>query len=207
MGETRPGRAGTRAFRSAAEWRAWLERNHTSATALVVRCRKAHVRGPGLTYPEALDEALCFGWIDGVRRRVDDDSFSIRFSPRRPGSIWSAVNIRRVGELEAGDRMRPAGRGAFAARTERRSRVYSYENRGTTELDPAYRRRLQADPEAWAYFQARPPGYRRTSIFWVMEAKREETRLRRLDILLRCSAAGKPIPLLTREPTRARRKP
>ena len=202
MADTRASSPEPRAFRAAAEWRRWLERHHATAAALVVRCRKAHGRGRGLTYPQALDEALCFGWIDGVRRRMDEDSFSIRFSPRRPGSIWSAVNIRRVGQLEAAGRMHPAGRAAFAARTERRSRVYSYENRATTELDPAYRRRLEAHPEAWAYFQTRPPGYRRTSIFWVMEAKREETRRRRLDVLLRCSAAGKPIPLLTRSPSR-----
>ena len=194
-------------FHSAADWRAWLQRHHIAAADLVVRCWKTHARDRGLTYPEALDEALCFGWIDGVRRRVDGDSFSVRFSPRRPRSIWSAVNIRRAEELEAAGRMRPAGRAAFAGRTERRSRVYSYEN-PATELAPAYARRLRADRKAWAFFQAQPPGYRRTSVYWVMEAKREQTRLRRLEVLLDCSAEGRTIPLLTRGPApgRPRRK-
>jgi uncharacterized protein YdeI (YjbR/CyaY-like superfamily) len=193
-------------FRTAADWRAWLEKHHAAATELVVRCWKTHASGRGLTYPPALDEALCQGWIDGVRRRLDEDSFSVRFTPRRPSSIWSTVNIRRAEALEAAGRMRPAGRAAFAARTERRSAVYSYENR-TGKLASAYDRRLRSNRKAWAFFKAQPPSYRRTSIFWVMEAKREDTRVRRLELLIACSAAGKPIPLLTREPATKRPAP
>jgi len=190
-------------FRTAADWRTWLRKRHAAARELVVRCWKSHARDRGLTYPAALDEALCQGWIDGVRRRLDEDSFSVRFTPRRPDSIWSTVNIRRAEALEAAGRMRPAGRAAFAARTERRSAVYSYENR-TGKLAPAYGRRLRSNRQAWAFFRAQAPYYRRTSIFWVMEAKREDTRVRRLEVLIACSAAGKPIPLLTREPATRR---
>ncbi|HEX6103968.1 MAG TPA: YdeI/OmpD-associated family protein [Gemmatimonadales bacterium] len=185
-------------FPSAAAWRAWLERHHAGTPELVVRCWKRGAAMPGLAYSEALDEALCFGWIDGVRRRIDQDSFSVRFTPRRPRSVWSAVNIRRAEELEREGRMRPAGSRAFAERIERRSRVYSYENRGKG-LAPAYLRRLRSERKAWVFFQAQPPGYRRTSAYWVMEAKREETRMRRLETLIACSAQGRRIPLLTRE--------
>lgn len=196
----------TTAFASAAAWRRWLERHHSVASEILLRCRKAHAGGPGVGYREALDEALCYGWIDGVRRRIDDDGFSVRFTPRKRGSIWSAVNIRRAGELQAEGRMHPAGLAAFEQRIERRSRVYSYENRNVA-LSAAYGRRFRENPRAWAWFQAQPPWYRRTSVFWVMSAKREETRLRRLGTLLRCSAEGRTIPSLTRAPTRNRRAP
>lgn len=190
-------------FRSAAEWRGWLRRHHASAPELVVRCWRAHARERGLTYPEALDEALCCGWIDGVRRRVDEDSFSTRFTPRRPNSIWSAVNIRRFHELEAQGRVQAAGRAAFARRTDARSRRYSFESK-PVELETGLAARLRRNRRAWTFFQAQPPGYRRTSIFWVMEARREETRLRRLGILIDCSAEGRRIPLLARsDPKRA----
>lgn len=162
-----------------------------------MRCCKAGAKETGLTYPEAVDEALCFGWIDGVRRRVDADSFSVRFSPRKPKSIWSAVNIRKAAALEAAGRMRPSGRAAFAARQERSSKRYSYESKPSA-LDPAFERKLARHGEAWAFFQSQAPSYRRTSIFWVMEAKREETRARRFATLLECSAKGERIPLLRR---------
>ena len=190
--------AGLADFRSAVEWRAWLARYHEGAKELVVRCWRLPFRDQGITYPEALDEALCYGWIDGVRRRVDDRSFSTRFTPRRSGSVWSAVNVRRVEELEAAGRMRAPGRAAFAARPERRTGVYSYEKRDV-ELLPAYVKRFRRDRQAWRFFQAQPAGYRRISSFWVMEAKREETRLRRLDQLIGCSAENRRIPLLARE--------
>jgi uncharacterized protein YdeI (YjbR/CyaY-like superfamily) len=191
------------AFDSAAAWRRWLERYHATAEALVVRVRKSRVAAPGLGYREALDEALCYGWIDGVRRRIDEDAFSVRFTPRRPGSVWSAVNISRAEQLEAEGRMHPAGLAALAARTERRSRVYSYENREIA-LAESYARRFRRDRRAWGWFQAQSPWYRRMSAFWVMEAKREETRLRRLETLRSCSAEGKTIPLLTRAPAAGR---
>ena len=166
----------------------------------MVRCYKVHAKPKGVTYAQALDEALCFGWIDGVRRSVDAESFSVRFTPRKPKSTWSAVNIRKATELEASGRMRPAGRAAFAAREERRSKRYSYESKPGS-LAPALERELRRNSGAWAFFRAQPPSYRRTSIFWVMEAKREVTRARRFATLMDCSADGERIPLLRREVT------
>ncbi len=152
-----------------------------------------------MTYTQALDEALCFGWIDGVRRRVDANSFSQRFSPRRSRSIWSRVNIRHVERLIEAGRMTEAGLAAFQARDEQRTGVYSFEQR-SIELAPAYRRTFRANRAAWDYFQGEAPYYRRTSTYWVMSAKREETRARRLATLVACSARRTRIPLLTREP-------
>lgn len=191
-----------RTFTSPDAFRAWLETHHRTAHELLVRCFKTHAKEKGLTYPQALDEAPCFGWIDGVRRRVDDQSFSVRFTPRRPKSTWSAVNIQRATELEAGGRMRQAGRMAFAAREAKNSRSYSYETK-PGELDAAAAQKLRADEGAWRFFRAQAPWYRRTSIFWVMEAKREETRARRLATLIAHSARGEPIPLLARAPVRS----
>jgi len=155
----------------------------------------------GLTYREALDQALCFGWIDGVRRAVDDESFSIRFTPRKARSTWSAVNIKRANQLEDEERMHPAGRAAFAAREPRSSRRYSFESK-PRELRRDYQKRLRANRRAWTFFRAQAPWYQRTSIFWVMEAKREETRLRRLDELIQRSAKGQAIRLLSGKPVR-----
>jgi len=146
----------------------------------------------GITYAEALDEALAFGWIDGVRKSLGAESYTIRFTPRRAGSIWSDVNTRRVGELAAMERMAPPGLAAFAARDEAKSRQYSHEQR-SHGLDPAYETQLQANPTAWAFWQTQPPGYRRNASWWVMSAKREETRQKRLATLIEDSAAGKRI--------------
>jgi uncharacterized protein YdeI (YjbR/CyaY-like superfamily) len=146
----------------------------------------------GLTYREALDEALCFGWIDGVRRGIDTESFSTRFTPRKPKSTWSAVNIRRASELEAEGRMHRAGSDAFAARDARNFRRYSFESR-PRKLAPAYQKKLKANGKAWSFFAAQAPWYQRTSIFWIMDAKQEETRLRRLQELIDRSARGEPI--------------
>jgi uncharacterized protein YdeI (YjbR/CyaY-like superfamily) len=184
-------------FASAATFRAWLRRHHRTAGELLVRCFKTHAKERGLTYAEGVDEALCFGWIDGVRRRLDDESFSVRFTPRRPGSIWSLVNIRKAQALEAAGRMAPAGLEAFAARKPRAARPYSYESKPGA-LAPLFQRRFRGDARAWKFFQSQAPWYRRTVIFWVMEAKREETRERRFQALLECSARGEPIPQLRR---------
>jgi len=184
-------------FRNAAAFRAWLQRHHTSETELVVKLYKVHAKEKGLTYVEALDEALCFGWIDGVRRGGDDDSFNIRFTPRKPKSTWSAVNIKKVQELEASGRMHESGRAAFQRRSAERSGIYAYENR-ETELAPAYEKKLSSSKKAWAFFQAQAPWYRRTSIYWVMSAKKDETREKRLATLIEYSAKGKPIPQLDR---------
>jgi uncharacterized protein YdeI (YjbR/CyaY-like superfamily) len=190
-----------KSFPSAPAFRAWLQRHHRTASELTIRCAKAHAREQGITYLEAVEEALCFGWIDGVRRRVDADSFSVRFTPRRPGSKWSAVNIRKAAALMEAGRMQPAGKAAFEARETRAStRRYSYESKPEA-LDPAMERTFRRDRKAWALFQAQPPSYRRTSVFWVMEAKRAETRARRFEILRRCSADDERIPLLRREKT------
>jgi uncharacterized protein YdeI (YjbR/CyaY-like superfamily) len=187
-------------FRSARAFRAWLGKHHATATELVIHLFKTHASERGMGYAEALDEALCFGWIDGIRRAHDEDSFTVRFTPRKPNSIWSAVNIRHVARLEAAGRMRPPGLAAFARRTEKRSRVYSFESRNV-ELAPAYARRFRANRSAWSYFESQAPWYRRTSVFWVMSAKQDETRERRLGVLIDCSARGTPIPQLMRKPS------
>ncbi len=160
---------------------------------------QVHARDKGLTYRDALDEALCFGWIDGVRRSLDKNSFSTRFTPRKPKSKWSAVNVKRATELQAEGRMHPSGAATFAARVAVHPRRYSYETR-PTELDAGSLKALRANKRAWAFFEAQPPWYRRTSAFWVMEAKREETRERRLAELIARSAKREPINLLDRRP-------
>jgi len=186
-----------KAFRDPAGFRAWLERHHDSETELVVRLYKVHAKEKGLTYTQALDEALCFGWIDGVRRGGDEESFSIRFTPRKSKSTWSAVNIKRVAELEAAGRMHESGLAAFRKRSAERSGIYAYENR-QTELSADYEKQFRADRRAWDFFQKQAPWYRRTSIYWVMSAKKEETRERRLTSLIEFSAKRKPIPQLDR---------
>jgi uncharacterized protein YdeI (YjbR/CyaY-like superfamily) len=179
---------------TSASFRAWLERNHARATELFLRCRKTGAAGRGVTYREALDEALCIGWIDGVRRAVDEDSFSVRFTPRKPKSAWSAVNIARARQLEAEGRMHPAGLEAFRARVKPR---YSYESR-PLDLAPAYLAKLRARPRAWRFFEAQPPWYRRTCAFWIMSAKQPATRERRLDVLIESSEQQKGVPPLRR---------
>jgi uncharacterized protein YdeI (YjbR/CyaY-like superfamily) len=188
-----------RGFTSPEEFRAWLETNHRTTKELLVRCYKTHAQEQGLTYRQALDEALCFGWIDGVRRAVDEDSFSVRFTPRKPKSKWSTVNVRRAKELEEEGRMRAAGSAAFAARDAGNSRRYSFEER-PSQLDARSEKTFRANKRAWAFFRAQVPWYQRTSIFWVMDAKREETRARRLAELIGSSARGEPIKLLDRRP-------
>ena len=172
-------------FRRQAAFRAWLTKHHRTTTELVVRIFKTHAADRGLTYAQALDEALCYGWIDGVRRRVDEDSFSIRFTPRKSRSIWSNVNVRHVGRLIEAGRMTKAGMAAFEAREAGRTGIYSFEQPPKT-LDPSYSRTFRANAAAWTYFQEQPPWYRRTTSFWVMSAKREETRAKRLAALIDC---------------------
>ena len=190
-------------FASAAEWRAWLERNHASATDLLVGFHKVATGRGGLTYQAALDEALAFGWIDG-HRRGGAEHWTIRFTPRKPKSIWSAVNIRRVGELTGLGRMHPAGVAAFEARDPVRQKRYSYENRQVS-LAPEYEKAFRADKKAWGWFEAMPPSYRRPATWWVMSAKKEETRQRRLATLIADSAAGRKIVPLTPTGTRKSR--
>jgi uncharacterized protein YdeI (YjbR/CyaY-like superfamily) len=151
-----------------------------------------------MTWPESVDEALCFGWIDGIRKGIDDERYMIRFTPRRVGSVWSAVNIGRVAVLTDEGRMRPAGLAAFEARREDRSGIYSYEQRDEAAFPADVEERFRAAEEAWAWFGAQPKGYRQQTIRWVMTAKREETRERRLAILIADSAAGQRIARLRR---------
>jgi uncharacterized protein YdeI (YjbR/CyaY-like superfamily) len=185
-----------RFFRSGVAFRQWLDANHDRATELLLGFYKKSSGKGGITYAEALDEALCVGWIDGVRRGLDEQSYTIRFTPRKRRSVWSAVNIKRATELQATGRMKPAGLAAFAARDENRSEIYSYE-RKTVELDVASAEALATDAAAWAYYQRQPPWYRRTAGHWVMSAKRPETRAKRLAILIECSRQGKRIPPLS----------
>jgi uncharacterized protein YdeI (YjbR/CyaY-like superfamily) len=177
-------------FDSPAQFRAWLAAHHRTAAELWVGFRKRSTGLPSMTWPESVDEALCYGWIDGLRRSIDATSYKIRFTPRRPGSIWSAVNTRRAAELIESGRMRAAGRKAYAARDAEKTAVYSYE-RAAAALDAASEKRFKADRAAWEFFQAQPPGYRKQMLAWVVSAKREETRARRLALLIALSAAGR----------------
>jgi uncharacterized protein YdeI (YjbR/CyaY-like superfamily) len=185
-------------FATAAEFRAWLERNHDSMSELLVGFHKKGSGRPSITWPDAVDQALCFGWIDGVRRRVDDDSYSIRFTPRKPRSTWSAVNVKRMKELIEQGLVAPAGLAAFERRSDDRTAIYSYEQRKHAQLEPEQERRLRANHGAHAFFEAQPPSYRRAAIHWVTSAKRPETRERRLTQLIECSAEGRTVPPLTR---------
>jgi uncharacterized protein YdeI (YjbR/CyaY-like superfamily) len=178
-------------FPTPADFRAWLEQHHATEKELVVGFYKKGSGKPSITWPESVDEALSFGWIDGIRRRIDDESYSIRFTPRKPDSHWSSVNIRRVPELQEEGRMRPAGLAAFERRSEERSNMYSYEQRRAARFDADQEREFRSNEAAWEFFQAQPPGYRQLSIYRVVSAKREETRRRRLAALIEDSAAGR----------------
>ena len=178
------------------EWRAGLEAHHEDAREHWVGFRKRGTGRPSITWPESVDQALCFGWIDGVRKRVDDASYMIRFTPRKASSRWSRVNVARVAELERAGLMRPAGLAAFAARTE--EGTYSYEQREAAAFDAERERRFRADEPAWAWFSSQPPWYRRTATHWVMSAKRDETRDRRLARLIEDSGAGRAVGPLRR---------
>jgi uncharacterized protein YdeI (YjbR/CyaY-like superfamily) len=186
-----------RFFRTPADFRRWLERHHQSAAELLVGFYKREAGRPCMSWPESVDEALCFGWIDGVRRRVDTVSYTIRFTPRRPGSIWSAVNTRRARALAAAGRMAPAGLAALEARRPNRSGQYSYEQRPTTLVQP-YARMLARRPRAQRFFESQTPSYRRAATWWVVSAKKEETRLKRARTLVELSAQGELIPQFLR---------
>jgi uncharacterized protein YdeI (YjbR/CyaY-like superfamily) len=184
-------------FTAPEDFRRWLEQHHDRASELWVGYYRKSTGKSSMTWQESVDEALCFGWIDGIRKRIDDERYMNRFTPRRPGSTWSAINIRRVGELTAQGRMRPAGLRAFEARRDDRSGIYSYEQRHRAVLDPVFERKFRTNEEAWAHFEARPSSYRQAAVRWVMSAKKEETRERRLGQLIEASAAGRTVPPLT----------
>ncbi len=174
-------------FETPAEFRKWLEKHHATAEEFWVGLYKRDSGKPSLTWPESVDEALCVGWIDGIRKNLDETSYTIRFTRRKRGSIWSAVNIKRAQELIELGRMKPAGLQAFENRKEDRSRRYSYEQEGV-KLAGEYEEQLRGNPAAWKFFNSRPAGYQRTVSWWVMSAKKEETRLRRLNQLIAQSA-------------------
>ncbi len=182
-----------RFFSGAAAFRRWLRAHHAKSDGLVVGFHRVASGRGGLTYAEALDEALCVGWIDGLRRSLDETSWSIRFSPRKPDSVWSQVNLRHVERLEREGRMTPAGRAIFAKRDPKKVYQYSHELR-LHALSPAYEKRLRADRAAHADFAKRPPFYRRAVHKWIMTAKQEATRERRFAMLLDCSRRGAKVP-------------
>jgi uncharacterized protein YdeI (YjbR/CyaY-like superfamily) len=171
-------------FPSPAAWHAWLEQHHEKHDELWVGFHKVGSGKPSITWPEAVDGALCFGWIDGVRKSLDESSYVIRFTPRRSKSIWSAVNIKRIAELSTLGLMRPAGVRAFERRTGDRSEIYAYEQRMGAELRGAYEKQFRARKKAWKFFRAQPPWYQRTASWWVISAKKEATRLKRLAQLI-----------------------
>jgi uncharacterized protein YdeI (YjbR/CyaY-like superfamily) len=180
-------------FSGPEEFRAWLEANHSTATELWMGLYRKHVPDRGLTWEQAVPEALCFGWIDSVSQRIDDDARRQRWTPRKPGSNWSAVNIAHVEKLTAAGRMHPAGIAAFERRREDRSGVYSFEN-PPADLPPEFAARLAADAAASAFWDAATPTYRRQVVHWVLSAKQEATRDRRLVQLIEDSAAGRLVP-------------
>jgi uncharacterized protein YdeI (YjbR/CyaY-like superfamily) len=186
-----------RFFAKPAAFRAWLEKHHDTHSELLVGFHKRGSGKPSITWPESVDAALSFGWIDGVRKRLDDDSYTIRFTPRKPRSIWSAVNIKRVQALTADALMHPAGIAAFEARIEAKSGIYAYEQRSDAKLSDEYERRFRLNKKAWAFFSAQAPWYRRNATWWVISAKREDTREKRLATLIEDSAAGRTIARLT----------
>lgn len=190
-------------FRTPAELRRRLAKDHAKLDELWIGFYKVASGKGGVTYKEALDEALSFGWIDGVTKSLGAESWMIRFSPRTARSAWSAVNIKRAGDLRKAGRMHPAGLKAFEGRDRSKDKSYSYENQ-LRALEPKYEKRFRANKKAWAFWEAQPPGYRRTASFWVMSAKREDTQLRRLVTLIGDSAAGRRIGLLAPPPAKRR---
>jgi uncharacterized protein YdeI (YjbR/CyaY-like superfamily) len=177
-------------FRTPADFETWLEKNHATAIELWVGFYTKDSGKPSITWPESVDQALCFGWIDGIRKRVDEISYQIRFTPRRRGSIWSATNIKRAEDLARQKQMRPMGLKAFAARIQNKSGIYSYEQRSTKLSDP-YAKLLKQNKAAWNFFKTQSPSYRKMIGWWIISAKKEETRMARVTKLISESAKGK----------------
>ncbi|MTI40210.1 YdeI/OmpD-associated family protein [Fulvivirga lutimaris] len=173
-------------FPTPADFRKWLAKNHKTSTELIVGYYKVATGKPSITWPESVDQALCFGWIDGIRRSVDEESYSVRFTPRRPDSFWSTVNINKVEALTKQGLMMPAGIKAFELRTEKNSRVYSFENEAQV-LPADYQKIFKANKKAWQFFKNLAPSYYRTSVHWIVSAKQEKTRLSRLEKIIAAS--------------------
>ena len=189
-----------RFFASPATFRKWLAQHHGTARELWVGFYKKRSGRASISYKEALEEALCVGWIDGVRKSIDDSRYMIRFSPRKPHSVWSAVNLRLAAELKRQGRLRPAGLEAFEGRDPKKSQRYSYENRPAA-LAPEYESLFKRQRPAWDFFQSQPPSYRRLAIWYVMSAVKEETRLRRLDALIALSSKERRLDFMAPRPT------
>ncbi len=177
-------------FAKQSDLRKWFEKNHDKKTELIVGYYKIGSGIPSITWSQSVDEALCFGWIDSVRRSIDKNSYQNRFTPRKPSSNWSTININKVAELTKQGFMHPAGLAAFNKRKENRSSIYSYEKEAT-KFSPTFEKLLKANKKAWVYFQALAPSYRKVSIHWVMSAKQESTQLKRMNLLIADSASGK----------------
>lgn len=184
-------------FETPAEFRAWLEEHHADEPELLVGFHKKGSGRPSMTWPESVDQALRFGWIDGVRRSLGEESYTIRFTPRKPASTWSALNIKRAKELIDEGLMHPAGLAAFERRRDDRSAIYAYERPRDAKLAPEAERAFRANERAWAFFSEQAPWYRRNATHWVTSAKREDTRRRRLKTLIADSAAGRRLKHLT----------
>jgi len=185
-------------FATPSAFRAWLQKHHDKEQELWVGFHKKGSGKPSITWPDSVDAALCFGWIDGVRKSLNGHSYTIRFTPRKPISTWSAVNIKRVAELTKLGLMQPAGLKAFEKRSDDKSAIYSYEQRKTAKLSGDYEKKFRAQKKAWEFFQSQPPWYRRVASFWVISAKKEETRLKRLATLIEASERGESIAPLRR---------
>jgi uncharacterized protein YdeI (YjbR/CyaY-like superfamily) len=183
-------------FETPADFRAWLAENHATADHLLVGFSKKGSGRRSITWPEAVDEALCYGWIDGVRKGIDAGSYTIRFTPRKKGSVWSTVNVNRVRALAELGRMQPTGRAAFEARKEDRSGIYSHEQ-GDVEMPEPYLGLLREDAAAWEFYEKQPASYRKAVNWWVVSARKDETRRRRLDSLVACSARAERVPQFT----------
>ncbi|MEP7055884.1 MAG: YdeI/OmpD-associated family protein [Actinomycetota bacterium] len=182
------------------QWREWLARHHGTETEVCVGFYKTGTGRPSMTWPQSVDEALCYGWIDGVRRRIDETSYQIRFTPRKRRSTWSAVNVRRITELAELGLVEPAGMAAFEQRTEGNTSVYSYEN-PPADLPTEYAETFHADSLAWNFFSAQAPSYRRACIWWVVSAKQAATRQKRLATLIEQSRAGHQLAAFRRRPS------
>jgi len=185
-------------FATPTDFRNWLDANHTTAVELWVGYYKKGSERPSITWPESVDEALCVGWIDGLRKSIDGESYKIRFTPRRATSIWSAVNTRRMAELLAAGRVRAAGVKAFEARSESKTGIYTYEQRDLARFDAVTEKKFRTHKKAWKYFQAQSLAYRHMVTWWVVSAKRPETRQKRLAVLIESCEKGQPIPGMQR---------
>jgi uncharacterized protein YdeI (YjbR/CyaY-like superfamily) len=177
-------------FPTPADFRTWLTENHAHHTELFVGFHKKASNKPSITYPEAVDQALCFGWIDGVRKSVSSTSYIVRFTPRKPKSYWSKINTKRANELIQQGLMQPPGAKVFAARDQATTKRYSFE-REAAQLTPAYAKQFRSNAKAWTFFRSQAPYYQRVATFWVVSAKQEATRQRRLQTLIATSAQSR----------------